>query len=114
MVNVSRRRWLAFVASLELDKSVEFGEGDIGIPGGIQITEPASANITTVDMIKRFGGSTSPAAQWPEEELGKDEGDRFELLEKFIERAAKRASSNRNSGQRVNSSLKSASSGTGE
>merc|ERR1719277_2547671 len=79
MPSVARWRWERFVAGLRLDDRVEFGEGDIGLAGGIQVWEPASANITTVDMIRRFGGSTSPAAQWPEEEnAGDDEEDRFD------------------------------------
>merc|ERR1712039_973747 len=62
--------------------------------GGIQLLEPASLNITTVDMIRRFGGSTSPAAQWPEEDqAGDDEEDRFERMEKLIEKAMKRMTS---------------------
>merc|ERR1719464_1516823 len=87
---VSKEHWSKFVISLRLDEPVEFGEGDLGVSGGIQVLEPANANVTTVDMIRRFGGSTSPAAQWPEEENeAGDEGDRFERIEKLIERALK-------------------------
>merc|ERR1719447_1663775 len=94
MPSVPRARWYAFVESLHLDDRVEFGEGDLGLAGGIQVFEPASANITTVDMIRRFGGSTSPLAQWPaEENAGDDEEDRFEKLEKLIEKAMKRMTS---------------------
>merc|ERR1712157_399854 len=83
-----------FIASLHLEDPCEFGEGDIGLVGGIQILELASLNVTTVDMIRRFGGSTSPAAQWPEEEnAGDDEEDRFDRMEKLIEKAMKRMSS---------------------
>merc|ERR1712226_882317 len=83
-----------FIASLHLEDPCEFGEGDIGLAGGIQLTEPASMNITTVDMIRRFGGSTSPAAQWPEEDqAGDDEEDRFERMERLIEKAMKRLTS---------------------
>jgi len=55
-----------------------------------EVMEPASANPTTVDMIRRFGGSTSQAAQWPQEEAGDDEEDRFDRMEKLIEKAMKR------------------------
>merc|ERR1712157_570071 len=83
-----------FIASLHLEDPCEFGEGDIGLVGGIQILELASLNVTTVDMIRRFGGSTSPAAQWPEEEnAGDDEDDRFERMERLIEKAMKRLTS---------------------
>jgi len=95
MPSVSKRRWEAFICSLRLDERLEFGVGDIGLSGGLQVLEPASAHITTVDMIRRFGGSTSPAAQWPQEEgtgLDEDE-DRFDRLEKIVEKAMKRMSS---------------------
>merc|ERR550539_1276687 len=94
MALVSNKRWTKFITSLHLDDKVEFGEGDVGLPGGIQVMEPANANITTVDMIRRFGGSTSPTAQWPEEDgtVG-DEDDRFERMEKLIEKAMKRITS---------------------
>jgi len=94
MPSVAKQRWQRFSGNLRLDERVEFGEGDIGLSGGIQVWEPASANITTVDMIRRFGGSTSPAAQWPEEEnAGDDEEDRFDRMEKLIEKAMKRMAS---------------------
>merc|ERR1712084_169006 len=94
MMSVSGRRWEKFIASLHLEDPCEFGEGDIGLAGGIQVLEPASLNITTVDMIRRFGGSTSPAAQWPEEDqAGDDEEDRFERMERLIEKAMKRMTS---------------------
>jgi len=92
MTTVSKRRWERFVEVLRLEDRVEFGEGDLGIAGGIQVTEPANLNITTVDMIRRFGGSTSTAAQWPEDLIGEDdEDDRIDRLEKLIERFQKRA-----------------------
>ncbi|CAK0874715.1 unnamed protein product, partial [Prorocentrum cordatum] len=88
---VTDKRWRAFLDSLCLDERCEFGEGDIGLAGGIQIKEAANVNITTVDMIRRFGGSTSVMAQWPEDDLaGNDEEDRFERMEKLITKAMKR------------------------
>jgi len=93
MPSVSKKRMELFKDTLKLDDRVEFGEGDIGLSGGVQVWELASANITTIDMIRRFGGSTSPAAQWPEEENGDDEEDRFDRMEKLIEKAMKRMSS---------------------
>eukprot|EP00429_Kryptoperidinium_foliaceum_P043833 CAMPEP_0176107138 /NCGR_PEP_ID=MMETSP0120_2-20121206/53766_1 /TAXON_ID=160619 /ORGANISM="Kryptoperidinium foliaceum, Strain CCMP 1326" /LENGTH=1123 /DNA_ID=CAMNT_0017441265 /DNA_START=66 /DNA_END=3437 /DNA_ORIENTATION=- len=96
MPSVSKARWLRFLEGLRLDERVEFGEGDIGLAGGVQVFEPASANITTVDMIRRFGGSTSAAAQWPEDDMaGVDDEDRFERLEKVIEKAMKKMSSSK-------------------
>jgi len=96
MTFASDQRWQKFLASLRLEERCEFGEGDIGLAGGIQVFEPANANITTVDMIRRFGGSTSPLAQWPEDDvLGEDEDDRMERMEKLIDKAMKRMTSSR-------------------
>mmetsp|Transcript_152122 Transcript_152122/g.486058 ORF Transcript_152122/g.486058 Transcript_152122/m.486058 type:complete len:130 (+) Transcript_152122:412-801(+) len=93
MPSVPKWRWEAFVRVLSLDECLEFGEGDMGVPGGVTVFEPASANITTVDMIRRFGGSTSPAAPWTKEDnLGDDEEDRFERMEKLMQKAMKRMS----------------------
>merc|ERR1712217_994339 len=87
---VPEKRWLRFLQTLALEDRIEFNEGDIGVAGGIQVLEPASANPTTIDMIKRFGGSTSPSIQWPEEEMGDDDSDKFERIEKLIQRAMSR------------------------
>jgi len=93
MPSVSAARWESFVENLRLDDPMEFGEGDLGLPGGVQVLEPACANITTVDVIRRFGGSTSPAAEWPQEDgHGHDEEDKFEHLERTIAKAMKRMS----------------------
>lgn len=69
---VSHDRCSRWVATLHLDDRLDFNEGDIGLAGGIQMREPANANLTTADSIRRFGGSTSPAMPWPKEE---GEGD---------------------------------------
>jgi len=71
-------------------KRLEFNAGDIGIAGGIQMREAANLNPTTVDMIKRFGGSTSQDIQWPEDEADGDGDDRFERMEKLIQKALQR------------------------
>merc|ERR1719265_622591 len=82
---------MRFIDNLKFEERLEFNEGDIGLAGGIQVSEPSNANPTTVDMIKRFGGSTSPAMPWPEEEgAGDDDDDKFERLEKVILRATKK------------------------
>ncbi|CAE8725643.1 unnamed protein product [Polarella glacialis] len=85
MTGVSQYRWNRWLANLRFDERLEYNEGDVGIAGGLQILEPANANPTNVDMIRRFGGSTSPAMQWPEEET-------FARLEKVILRATKKMS----------------------
>lgn len=90
MVNVSESRWRTFCESLRLHEKCEFGAGDIGVTGGLQVMEPANLNPTTRDMIRRFGGSTSVEMQWPVEvEIG-DEGDRFERLENLVQKSLKR------------------------
>jgi uncharacterized membrane protein YgcG len=98
MPSVTQKKWTGFIESLELRKRIEFNEGDIGLPGGIQVLESASANPTTVDTIRRFGGTTSPLVKWPEEEGGgDDDNDKFSRIEDMIKKlgdqAAKAASS---------------------
>merc|ERR1719277_1148576 len=91
MVGMQDKRWFRFVEGLNLEQRIEFNEGDVGLAGGIQVLEPANANPTTIDMIKRFGGSTSPSIQWPEEEgQGDDDSDKFERLEKLIQKTMAR------------------------
>eukprot|EP00929_Paragymnodinium_shiwhaense_P012864 TRINITY_DN12074_c0_g1_i1.p1 TRINITY_DN12074_c0_g1~~TRINITY_DN12074_c0_g1_i1.p1 ORF type:complete len:687 (-),score=147.97 TRINITY_DN12074_c0_g1_i1:145-1923(-) len=86
MPQVSPKRWKDFTDVLGMDKPIEFNEGDVGVNGGIQLTEAASANPTTIDSIRRFGGSTSPSNQWPEENAGDDDTDRFERIETLIKK----------------------------
>jgi len=88
---VSKKRWSRFLQSLRLDERLEFNEGDVGLAGGIQVMEPSWANPTTVDSIKRFGGSTSVTMPWPEDERQYSEEDRFDRLEKLMIRATKGA-----------------------
>jgi len=87
---ISNERWAKWIETLRLDDRLEFNEGDIGLAGGIQMREPANANPTTKDTIKRFGGSTSPAMPWPEEG-GEDDGEanRLDRIEKVLQRIAK-------------------------
>jgi len=91
MPKVSVKRWGRFVASLGFEKRIEFNEGDVGLANGVAQLEPARQNPTTVDMIKRFGGSTSPSIQWPaEESAGDDDSDKFERLETMMKRIMER------------------------
>lgn len=76
--------WTKWIGSLCLDQKLEFNIGDVGLAGGIQVYEPANANLTTVDTIKRFGGSTSPTAMWPEEPEAETEGQALQRLEKVV------------------------------
>jgi len=87
MPKVPASTWEKFVRYLQLEKPLEFNQGDVGLPGGIQVLEAANLNPTTVEQIRRFGGSTSVTNQWPEEE-NLDEDDRFDRMEKLIQQAA--------------------------
>jgi len=89
MPSIRQKRFARFIEDLKMDERMEFGEGDVGLPGGIQVMEPAGQHPTNVDSIRRFGGSTSPAMQWPEEEED-TEADKFERLEKTIQKALKK------------------------
>merc|ERR1712137_906143 len=86
MPAVSPKRWALFKEGLGFENRIEFNEGDIGVAGGIQMMEPANANPTTQDSIKRVGGTTSALAQWPAEE-GDLEDDKFGKLEALIKKA---------------------------
>jgi len=91
MPAVGTRRWNAFLDGLKLDQKTEFNAGDIGVTGGLQVLEPSNQNPTTVDMIKRFGGSTAVEMQWPADDEGDgDEADKFERLEGMIQKTLKR------------------------
>merc|ERR1712060_835869 len=91
MVGMQDKRWIRFEENLGLEQRIEFNEGDVGLAGGLQVLEPANANPTTIDMIKRFGGSTSPSIAWPEEDgQGDDDTDKFDRLEKLISKAMAR------------------------
>merc|ERR1719217_411980 len=86
MPSVTPKRWGMFKDSLGLDHRIEFNEGDIGVAGGFQVMEPANAHPTTMDYIKRVGGTTSPLAQWPEEECDAED-DKFGKLEALVKKA---------------------------
>jgi len=126
MPGISRYQWHRFADSLALSKKIEFNPGEVGFDGGLQTKELASANPTTVDTIRRFGGSTSREIQWPEEDMMNQGEDRFDRLEKLIEKSMRRitksssgnpsrAGASGSSLQKTGSSLKESSgSGTSE
>jgi uncharacterized membrane protein YgcG len=91
--NVSQKRWKRFVGVVAFDQRVEFGAGDLGVTGGIAMTEPGNANPTTIDQINRYGGSTSPSLPWPEDDTGDDDEEaKFEKLQKLLVKALARLS----------------------
>ncbi|CAE7841702.1 unnamed protein product [Symbiodinium microadriaticum] len=85
---ISHKRWARFLKGLKLNDRLEFNEGDVGLPGGVQIVEPASAHIVTEDSIRRFGGSSATTMPWPEEDDSME--DRFDRLEKLFMSTAKK------------------------
>jgi hypothetical protein len=88
---VSEKRWSRWISSLGLDSRLEFNQGDVGLSGGIQITEAANLNPTLIDAITRFGGSTSKASPWPALDDDEDkEKQGFDRLEKMMARIGKR------------------------
>jgi hypothetical protein len=100
MPSVPKRRWQSFVDALRFHKRLEFNQGDIGVAGGLQMREAANINPTTFDMIRRFGGSTSPEIQWPEDEADGEGDDRFDRMEKLIQRAMQRLTKTTGKGSR--------------
>merc|ERR1719359_2230104 len=86
MPAVSPKRWAVFKDSLGFENRIEFNEGDIGVAGGIQVKEAANAHPTTVDTIKRVGGTTSVLSQWPDEAQD-TEDDKFGKLEAMTKKA---------------------------
>ena len=68
MVACPPARFTKFVSSLRFDQLLEFDEGDVGLGGGIQVKEQANLVPTSEDIIQRYGGTSSPEMQWPEEE----------------------------------------------
>lgn len=80
MVACPPNRFAKFVSSLRFDQLLEFDEGDVGLGGGIQIKEPGNQNPTSDDIIQRFGGTSSPEMQWPEEE----KEDRYTRIKNLI------------------------------
>eukprot|EP00439_Symbiodinium_sp_Y106_P036889 s1403_g4.t1 len=87
--NMSNKSWTRFLESLHFDERLEFNEGDVGVAGGIQVLEPASQHPTSVESIRRYGGSTAPTMPWPEEPGDYGQEDKFEKLEKLIIRTTK-------------------------
>lgn len=84
-------KWDKFVASLKLDEPLEFNQGDVGLDGGIQATEPATLHVVVSDRVFRFGGSVSQDMQWPEEEeLQETEKDGYYRLEKLVSKTLRK------------------------
>jgi len=88
MEQVRHKTFNDFITSLRFDEPLEFNEGDIGLPGGVQVLENANDSVVTVDRIRRYGGSTSPALPWPEDEKKTSfRQERFQRLENLFLKA---------------------------
>lgn len=84
-------QWQKFVLGLDLDKNLEFNEGDVGVSGGVQILEPARNHPIVEDTILRFGGSCAPEMPWPKEDNDAHEAeDKFDRIEKVLQKTLKR------------------------
>ncbi|CAE7221390.1 unnamed protein product [Symbiodinium pilosum] len=102
IASVRRSRFDRFIAKLRLDERMEFGEGDVGLPGCIQVLEPGNLNPTNQDSIRRYGGSTSPKMPWPdeEEEVTGSMAERLENLTKLWKKTMRRVEKKRKGGRR--------------
>jgi len=81
-------RWVRFLGKLRLDQKVEFNEGDVGLAGAIQLSEPASLNPVTTERILRYGGTCSAKMRWPDEKSVTK--DRLERMEHLVRKALKK------------------------
>lgn len=88
--NCPQATWTAFVESLCLNQPLEFNQGDVGPPGGIQVLEGANEHPVTQDHIQRFGGSCSVDQPWPEEATQEEE-NKYERLENLLQKVLRRA-----------------------
>jgi hypothetical protein len=107
---ISESRWNRFVEFMAFDSKLEFNAGDIGLPGGVQILEPANANPTNKCSVARFGGSTSLSIPWPVSDDEDADTDKFDKLEKMIQKAMQQASTKK-AAAGMNSSMGAGSSG---
>eukprot|EP00931_Biecheleriopsis_adriatica_P039773 TRINITY_DN22742_c0_g2_i1.p1 TRINITY_DN22742_c0_g2~~TRINITY_DN22742_c0_g2_i1.p1 ORF type:complete len:1178 (-),score=306.22 TRINITY_DN22742_c0_g2_i1:161-3370(-) len=90
MNNFPKERWKKFVESLGLDEPLEFNQGDVGVPGGIQMLEPASAHVVLQDTVLRFGGSCAEEMQWPDENLHSAESSSMVRMENLSKKMLRR------------------------
>ncbi|CAE7223175.1 unnamed protein product, partial [Symbiodinium microadriaticum] len=102
---MSRKKWSKFLSHLRFEDPLEFNEGDVGMAGGIQVLEPANANMVTEDIIKRYGGPTAPSTPWPQEPDEQSEESKFARLEKLIIRATKKTKDKASKGKKTPSAL---------
>ncbi|CAE7529874.1 unnamed protein product [Symbiodinium pilosum] len=88
--NFNKNHWTNFIDSLGLDQPLEFNQGDVGVAGGMQITEPASEHVVLKDSILRFGGSCSAELQWPEESKSRGDQEKLSKIESMAKKVLKK------------------------
>jgi len=97
MESCSKKRFARFVASCQFDQRLEFDEGDLGLPGGFAMYEDSKLHVQTREAIRRFGGTTSADAPWPEDRQlaashdAEDDGEKLARIEKIVAMIAKKA-----------------------
>ncbi|CAJ1371316.1 unnamed protein product [Effrenium voratum] len=99
LANVNKQHWSTFVSSLCFDQPLEFNQGDVGVAGGIQITEPASEHLVLKDSILRFGGSCSMELEWPEEAKKSEDLDKLTKIEKLAKKVLRRVAQEARNGR---------------
>eukprot|EP00439_Symbiodinium_sp_Y106_P027142 s570_g3.t1 len=90
-LQMSRKKWNKFLSHLRFEDPLEFNEGDVGMAGGIQVLEPANANMVT-------------EARKLEPDEQNDES-KFARLEKLIIRATKKPKDKGAKGKKTPSAL---------
>lgn len=70
---------------MSLERRVDFGEGDIGLAGGIKVFEAALEHPISKDQIVRFGGHTDPTLPWPEKDH--DDKDALEKIQNTLKKS---------------------------
>eukprot|EP00397_Hematodinium_sp_SG-2012_P002889 GEMP01002897.1.p1 GENE.GEMP01002897.1~~GEMP01002897.1.p1 ORF type:complete len:1183 (+),score=249.82 GEMP01002897.1:779-4327(+) len=65
MCTIEKRHDIWF--AMKFDQRIEFDEGDLGLNGGLQVSEPLCKHNggKQVDRIQRFPGEASPKLPWP-------------------------------------------------
>mmetsp|Transcript_38322 Transcript_38322/g.88621 ORF Transcript_38322/g.88621 Transcript_38322/m.88621 type:complete len:1254 (+) Transcript_38322:36-3797(+) len=96
MVGIHPARFQRFVANLRLDQPIEFGEGDVGPSGGIQVLEAGNLHPTNVDSIRRMGGN--PKNPFPPEDEELTEAERCQRLFKMYQKTVKKLVSGESGG----------------
>eukprot|EP00913_Durusdinium_trenchii_P012500 g11736.t1 len=86
-------RWKAFVESLDLQRRVDFEEGDLGLAGGVKTLEQLACtakrgrNRGPSQPFPRFGGQPDPALPFPEKKIVDEEGSMERTIQTTIRKS---------------------------